>query len=61
SDGLNSMLTDDEIAGLLEAVEPLDEICQRLINAANQRGGNDNISVVLLRPRRPDAPAAAGR
>jgi len=60
SDGLNSMLTDDEIAGLLEAAEPLDEICQRLVNAANQRGGNDNISVVLLRPRRLAAPAASG-
>lgn len=51
SDGLNSMLTDDEIAGLLDPEGALDETCRRLINAANQRGGNDNISVVLLRPR----------
>ncbi len=52
SDGLNSMLTDVEIAGLLEPSGPLQESCERLINAANQRGGNDNISVVLLRSRR---------
>jgi PPM family protein phosphatase len=51
SDGLNSMLTDDEIAGLLEPEGSLDETCQRLIDAANQRGGNDNVSVVLLRPK----------
>jgi protein phosphatase len=58
SDGLNSMLTDDEIAGLLEANGSLDESCERLINAANQRGGNDNISVVLLRSRRVVPPAS---
>jgi protein phosphatase len=58
SDGLNSMLTDDEIAGLLEPHGSLDESCERLINAANQRGGNDNISVVLLRSHRVDAQAS---
>lgn len=51
SDGLNSMLTDPEIAVLLEEDGSLEEICSHLIFAANQRGGNDNISVVLLRPR----------
>lgn len=56
SDGLNSMLTDVEIAGLLEPNGPLQESCERLINAANQRGGNDNISVVLLRSRREAGP-----
>jgi protein phosphatase len=55
SDGLNSMLTDDEIAGLLDATGSLEESCQRLVSAANQRGGNDNISVVLLRSRRFEA------
>jgi len=55
SDGLNSMLTDHEIAGFLLEGGSLDEICGNLIEAANQRGGNDNISVVLLRPHRTDA------
>jgi protein phosphatase len=50
SDGLNSMLTDDEIAAVLETGGNLDETCKRLIVEANERGGNDNISVVLLRP-----------
>jgi protein phosphatase len=52
SDGLNSMLTDDEIAAVLETGGSLDETCNRLIAEANERGGNDNISVVLLRTHR---------
>jgi protein phosphatase len=48
SDGLNSMLTDDEIAGFLDTDDALDPVTTRLIDAANERGGNDNISVVLL-------------
>jgi protein phosphatase len=51
SDGLNSMLTDAEIAAVLETGGSLDETCNRLISEANERGGNDNISVVLMRPR----------
>ena len=50
SDGLNSMLTDAEIAAVLETGGSLDETCNRLISEANERGGNDNISVVLMRP-----------
>jgi protein phosphatase len=50
SDGLNSMLTDDEIGDLLREGGSLEESTNRLIAGANERGGNDNISVVLLRP-----------
>jgi protein phosphatase len=56
SDGLNSMLTDEEIAEILNGQDGLQETTRRLIVAANERGGNDNVSVVLLRA----APAAAG-
>ena len=49
SDGLNSMLTDDEIAAPLERRTDLGQMTRELIVAANERGGNDNISVVLLR------------
>jgi protein phosphatase len=51
SDGLNSMLTDAEIGAVLETGGSLDETCNRLITEANERGGNDNISVVLMRPQ----------
>jgi len=54
SDGLNSMLTDEEIAERLGRDAPLESICHDLIVSANERGGNDNISVVLLRTRMTD-------
>jgi serine/threonine protein phosphatase PrpC len=49
SDGLNSMLTDDEIAEILSLKKSLQDITRKLIVVANERGGNDNITVVLLR------------
>lgn len=48
SDGLNSMLTDEEIADLLSQGGTLAELTRKLIVAANERGGNDNVSVVVL-------------
>jgi len=49
SDGLNSMLTDDEIATLLRSGENLKDLARELVVAANRQGGNDNVTVVLLR------------
>jgi protein phosphatase len=48
SDGLNSMLTDEEISDLLSDDAPLEERARRLIETANDHGGNDNVTVVLL-------------
>jgi PPM family protein phosphatase len=49
SDGLTSMVSDDEIASLLSASrDDLDEATRKLVDAANQAGGEDNISVVLF-------------
>ncbi len=48
SDGLNSMLTDDEIQTLLAIEGTLEEKGKKLIDAANDHGGNDNVTVVLL-------------
>ena len=45
SDGLNSMLPDDEIERIL-VDRNQDEVCQALIDAANNRGGHDNITVI---------------
>jgi protein phosphatase len=39
SDGLNSMLTDDEIAAVLETGGSLDETCNRLISQSPDLGG----------------------
>ena len=49
SDGLTTMLTDDEILARLRAPGRLEELCGRLVRDANSRGGYDNVSVVLVR------------
>jgi protein phosphatase len=49
SDGLTTMLAEEEIAAVLRAHPPLREAGEALIAAANEAGGRDNITVVLLR------------
>lgn len=49
SDGLTTMLSDQEILERLRGNPGLEEACQRLVRDANARGGYDNVSVVLLR------------
>jgi protein phosphatase len=52
SDGLHSMVNDDAILKALTPLpETLQETAQKLIDAANEAGGKDNVSVVLLRYR----------
>ena len=50
SDGLSNMVTDDEIADLLERPGNLKEKGKALIRLANANGGKDNIAVVLIEP-----------
>ena len=60
SDGLTTMLSDEEIHERLVAEATLDEIGRKLILDANARGGFDNITVVLFRvldDAPPDDPA----
>jgi PPM family protein phosphatase len=49
SDGLSDMLDDLGIAQLLMSSESLESTCQALVDAANDAGGKDNISVILVR------------
>lgn len=48
SDGLHGQVTDEEMALVIDSVEPADA-CRRLIALANERGGPDNITVLLAR------------
>ncbi len=50
SDGLNDMLTDEEIVTLLERDGSLQEKAESLVDTANNNGGQDNITVVLIQP-----------
>ncbi len=50
SDGLHGMVNDDEIARILVSGSgSLEELTASLVDAANEAGGRDNVSVVLLR------------
>lgn len=51
SDGLNGMLADQAIAEILarEGQGDLNAAAQRLVDAANEKGGHDNITAVLAR------------
>jgi len=50
SDGLNDMIEDDEIQMTLIALRSnLDLTAQQLIQAANDAGGRDNVSVMLVK------------
>jgi protein phosphatase len=50
SDGLTTMVPDDEIARVLgEAGGDVADAVQALVGLANERGGEDNITVVLLK------------
>ncbi len=49
SDGLPKMVSDDEMRSLLLAQPDLDHAVYRLIELANERGGKDNITVILVR------------
>jgi protein phosphatase len=49
SDGLTSMISNDEVTSILRSSRSLDEAADALIRAANQSGGKDNITVILFR------------
>jgi serine/threonine protein phosphatase PrpC len=49
SDGLSGVVAHDVIEGLLgDRTAPLDAICERLVAAANEAGGPDNVTVLVI-------------
>ncbi len=59
SDGLNDMITDEEIRLTLSKYSAnLAQAAHELVRLANEGGGKDNISVVLARPRTATAGSA---
>jgi protein phosphatase len=49
SDGLTRELSDPLLESILRLDLPLDQLCARLIGAANKAGGQDNITCLLVR------------
>jgi protein phosphatase len=57
SDGLTSMISEERVGQILAHYGELESAAQALINEANQAGGRDNITVVLVRVE--DVPSSA--
>lgn len=49
SDGLTRELSDARIESILRESAPLEDLCTQLVAAANQAGGHDNITCLLVR------------
>jgi protein phosphatase len=54
SDGLTEMVTDDAITATLRAEPDPESACQQLVAQANEAGGRDNVTVVIVRFDAPD-------
>ena len=50
SDGLTNMLEDEEIRMIINGQRDIIEKAQKLVEAANNHGGKDNIAVILIEP-----------
>jgi protein phosphatase len=60
SDGIHDLVTAAEIGDVVRAEPDLDLACARLIDLANQRGGHDNSTVLLVACDDPAGGAGAG-
>lgn len=49
SDGLSGMMEDDQIRDIVVSSTDVTEICRRLIAKANENGGEDNITALVIR------------
>ena len=47
TDGLTNMVSDEQIRRIVNGPLELEEKAQALVDAANQNGGRDNITVIL--------------
>ncbi len=48
SDGLSNMVDDEQIAIILKSAKTPEKVGKKLIEAANQNGGKDNIAVIVV-------------
>jgi serine/threonine protein phosphatase PrpC len=62
SDGLHHMVTEDEIKEILQQSPVGSGLCDRLIDAALEKGGRDNVTVIVVRvlPNSREVPESTG-
>jgi protein phosphatase len=62
SDGLSDLLDDEEIlAAVQDHGNDLDRACQALVDRANAKGGDDNITVLVIQAQAANAAAPTDR
>jgi|WetSurSiteA1Bulk_404760.scaffolds.fasta_scaffold00297_8 serine/threonine protein phosphatase PrpC len=49
SDGLSGMLEDSEILNIIIKENRIEQCCERFIKRANEKGGDDNITAILVK------------
>jgi protein phosphatase len=55
SDGLSDLLEDEEMLGIVrEHADDLEKACQALVDRANYKGGDDNITALLIQAQAGD-------
>lgn len=59
TDGLTDLVKDHEIQEILKT-QPMDKAAQSLIDLANERGGHDNITIILIQAPEMTLPIPAG-
>ncbi len=47
SDGLSELVSDNEMLSEVQSSKSPEKVCDELVNLANQRGGDDNITVIV--------------
>ena len=50
SDGLNSMIDDEQILAIVKSQRDIAEQVEKLVEKANENGGKDNITVIMIDP-----------
>ena len=50
TDGLSNMMEDEEMFYIVKSSRDIVEAVERLVERANENGGNDNIGVILAEP-----------
>lgn len=51
TDGVSNMLTDEEILSILNSEGTDEERIEKIVEAANERGGRDNMGIILITPQ----------
>ena len=60
TDGLGGMVPDERIAEVLGMAEPPDALCRDLVTLANEAGGHDNVTAVVIEVREAAATNGTG-